>query len=351
MELISKYKIIFYMAIILAMVEVGLEYRSHERGWKTIIFSFKQPSASHNNHQEKTKYGPTADFPFRSPVIAQKKAKNTRRIWIASSSYGEDVYTAPEKIFPNRIQGFLQHHGTSRIQILNASKAGNTISKNIIDIKNNAPKWHPDIIVLYQMSNDITKLVSNRGINNTAKQDDAAIDNSIFSLLPVQGQKLEHIYERTTLYSNSKSLISPLVTKSKLLINDVDPKILNAFRNLLDQFISTSLAFNTKVVLCTFALSHGPNSINNPPAKIINSIFKFNKILSYKGWQNYVAAFNDIIRKKAHENNLILIDIASQMTGRSALFKDFFHFNENGHKNIADIIANNEEFIEAVNLP
>ncbi len=350
--LLWKYRIIIYIGIILFIVEVGLKYRAYKRGWETLLFGFNKPEVLESSDKTNSKmstYGPSEGFPFRSAIVEEKKPKKAVRIWMSSSSYGEDIYVSPDKIFPNLIKNQLELSVEMEVQTLNASRAGTTIGSNTQEIRELSAKWQPDIVVLYQMSNDLNSILAS-GLMQNQQQGEPKTPSSIYTFFqPIAPINAREFFEKTTLYANSKSLLTPSINYSRILQDHVDTRVIKVFTDSLEDYIKTAKSLEIEVMLCTFALSHGPDRNDDPPKDVMYPILRYNRYLSFKGWQNYVSEMNEVIRQKAMQNNIILIDVADQMTGKTSLFRDFFHFTKEGHKEVARIIGHDSDVIRLVN--
>jgi hypothetical protein len=126
---------ILWIGLFLALAEVALEYRAYLRGWDTMIFGAVRSEPGRSEPRPGLpKFGPTADFPFRGPVVKGPKPADSVRIWVAGGSHGEDIYLPPDVVFPNVIGSNLQLQGVS-VQVLNASRAGVPIDGDLAFLK------------------------------------------------------------------------------------------------------------------------------------------------------------------------------------------------------------------------
>ena len=340
---INNLSVIGLIITFIIIIEVGLEYRAYSKGWNTLLFGMKVREIVSNQQKKSPHYGPTNKFPFRSKIIANKKPNGAVRIWVSSSSYGEDIYVAADKIFPNLIGGATTLKVFETIQVLNASKAGLTVKSNTLELKKNGEIWLPDIVILYQMSNDISQLsAGNFSKNNVDLVEEDDLSAEIEKHRP---NYLIRIVERLTFYRNLKSLVTPMLNQAKFLSDSIDADANDEFKRRVEEFVIEAKNNGAEVVLCTFAISHDGRYLNDPPAAIMNSVLKFNEKLSYKGWVNTVKSFNDIIRKTAEKHNVILVDLYKEVTGKREYFRDFFHFTKKGHKKVAELISSNKKFI------
>ena len=90
---IRTFRVLFFILFFLILFETAAEVRAYFRGYNTILFGRNIPESNLDNPKPNSQiYGPTDSFPFRSSIISKEKTSETIRIWIASSSYSEDIY-------------------------------------------------------------------------------------------------------------------------------------------------------------------------------------------------------------------------------------------------------------------
>lgn len=344
--------LVLLIVLTLAATELVLEARAYNRGWNTLVFGMRAPTPSAGSGgpaaiAPQEGFGPTGDFPFRSRIAVRQKTEDVQRIWVASSSYGEDVFVPSERIFPNLIPGALARSGRPSVQVLNASKAGLTVDDNTRLIEAEGARWYVDLYVLYQMSNDIGQLSK----YPTSRANSSPTDGPP----PREGAPstgalawVTRLLENTTVYQNLKSLFAPLINGSKRLSDRIDPVAVSSFEGRVERFVDAAHAAGGKAVLCTFAVSDLDVAGGAPPLDVAMSVLKFNDQLSYRGWQDAVRSFNDTIRRVAERRNVVLIDVAEAMSGHREYFRDFFHFSEKGHSHLADVVGSNEALVSAL---
>lgn len=323
--------ILFYLVVI----EVGLEARAWSRRWPTPLFGQGQGSEV----LESVDFGPTADFPFRSPFAEAHKPAGVTRYWLASASFAEDVQQPPDALFAHLAAQALRADGQPS-QMLNCSRGGVTIAENLRDLDEGYARWLPDHVVLYQMSNDmdeISRLVladSGGGmappIAKAEEPAEAGID------LPLM---IDRFTEATITYAQLKNQISARMTRARVLSDDMGPRGEEAFELRIVQFIERTRALGTEPVLCTFATSHLEANLAALPEESANNLYRYNPHLSLRGWAASTARWNRALERVALEEGVALIDIAASIAGRADLFRDFTHFNAAGHEAMGAALA------------
>jgi len=141
---------LLWAALLLLVLELALELRAAKRGHRAELLGIEpgvEEAAGPN-----AAFGPTAAFPFRGPIVTPAEASGAGSIWIASSSYAEDVYIPVAKIFPTLLGATLER------PVLNASRGGLTILSNLEDLEASATEYAPRFVLLYQMSNDLDQI-------------------------------------------------------------------------------------------------------------------------------------------------------------------------------------------------
>lgn len=328
---------------ILLVVEFGLEIRANRRGYDTILFGSATRTSS-SQSATSAAFGPTTQFPFRSPVVARARTPGVDRIWLASASYGEDSYVEPHLIFPNLAAEMLGARGYPT-EILNASRAGNTIGSNIVFMNEQAAMWSPRAAILYQMSLDINilaeRLLGAPGDKGTDSVHDAEGATTIVAGPQTVGRPnvLVRYYESSTIYKTLKELMGGRATQQRVLAHTLGPRAAHMFRQVLLDFVASAKALEIEPILCTFATSHDASNIAQIPVAYLNSVFRYNIYLSMTGWVHAIAELNDVVREVAASESLELIDVEIALGGHPEFFRDYVHFNQRGHAALAELLA------------
>jgi hypothetical protein len=325
-------KILWWGLLFLFMAEVGLEYRAYRRGFDTIAFGSYQ------------RQGAEADAPAVSPTMQPanlgdqlgEKKSGEIRYWIASSSHAEDSYLSREVIFPTRLEGLLRESG-QRALVINASHAGMNIQANQTDLEARGNHIHPDIVILYQMSSQITEL-SKLLLSPRRSGSTKAKDPRIPPPPPPQPNMIVRLFENTSVYALLKGNLSNRLAGQRVLADTLGEQGDAAFERQVMAFVRTARRIGAEPVLCTFATSHTRSQFPSIPGAVSGFLFRYNMYLSVMGWLETVDRFNDVIRRIAAKEHLRLVELDTVLSGREAYFRDFVHFTPEGHARVAQAI-------------
>ena len=101
----------------------------------------------------------------------------------------------------------------------------------------------------------------------------------------------------------------------------------------LQSFIYLCKARNIIPVLMTM-----PSRLKEKPDQIILDTFN-NVSLDYSQFRELFDLFNNSIIKKAHENNIMVIDLAKEIPQENEFMCDIVHYTDKGARKIAGIIS------------
>ena len=248
-----------------------------------------------------------------------------------SASYAEDIYVEPENTFPN----LLADEGCPGrcLQVLNASKASKRIADNIADLKQLAAVWQPDIVLLYQMSLEINDLSAKYAGDYSSGDSPGLARHGIAPDWP--GQMLES----TAIYKLVRGQVTPRISLDRRMADELGPEADKDFEDRLIQVLDESASIGARLVLCTFATSHDERDRGHLPTAVQQFLVTYNLYLSPDGWLTMTERFNEIIRRLARDRHVPLADVSARVTGHAEYFRDFVHFNKQGHRAVAEVIG------------
>jgi hypothetical protein len=320
-----------WIALYLAVIEVGLEYRAHTRGYDTLLIH-RAAATVPSGTAKHAEYGPTLAFPFRSAVVTPAKVSGVRRVWIASSSHAEDTGLPAADIFPNRLGQRLSEAGCPT-QVINASRAGQTLTGHTKLAQSEGDRWQPDIVVLYQMSNDIGRIT--RIICEHRAAESPAASAAELPGVPLA----DRLVEQTSTWPLLKTNLTPLLIRQRVLRDELGDEADRIFESQLRELIAAWKSHHATPVLCTFATSHDSRNVDAAPLDTVNTILRYNMHLSMRGWVKTVEKWNTIIRRVAGDEKLAVIDVNAAVAGKTRYFRDFVHFTREGHDVVARTLA------------
>jgi len=325
----KAYHIVIFTLIVLAAVELVLEIKSNQAGWNTLLFG-SGSRTTHASSPEESVFGPTAEFPFRSEILASHSGV---RVWIGSSSYGEDVYLPAEVTFAHVAQLHLQERGL-QAHMLNSSKAGWSTVENTAALRSTGPEWKPDIVVLYQGYHDVrstllaSTLPDSDGPPSTMKP-----ASDPFGFARAAGQ----LGERTTSYSFLKIALTAPLRESRLLKTSLPSSLDADLLSRLDDFVDASTALGATPVLTTFAVSTLPGQAM--PARDRQQLLRWNSNTDPEAYVAAMIELNELVRTLGGRQDILVIDVADEVSGHSEFFRDFTHFTPEGHAAVGQVLA------------
>ena len=147
------------------------------------------------------------------------------------------------------------------------------------------------------------------------------------------------LIEQTTAFKHLKSIATSRLVKGRVLRDTLGPEGEREFERVLHEFLAEARGLGARPVLCTFATSHVRASLAKLPAEYELNLLRFNMDLSLLGWLDSIERYNRILERVAREENILCVDLASVLAGRSELFRDFWHLKAPGHEIAARSIA------------
>ncbi|MEW6657565.1 MAG: SGNH/GDSL hydrolase family protein [Thermodesulfobacteriota bacterium] len=272
---------------------------------------------------------------------SRKYAHPDRSLVFLGGSTTECMYVDAENRFPYLVGAILEQETGKKINSYNGAMAG-TNSLNALDVLvNKVIPLQPRVVVFMENINDLSTL----------------------------------LYEGT--YWNRNTSRSPIETlkKSKLvgkLLKEICiPNLNYAYRNLKSMFISApgdefagvrgkklqvdkdmltrefAMNLQTVVDVCQIrgivpVLMTQGNRITDHPDPVVAAYvnrFRQDTGLSYRDFKEIYDAFNETIRRVGRRNQVTVIDLAAAVPPDKNHFYDMVHFNDQGSRYAAGIIA------------
>ncbi len=314
-----------WIAAFLLAGELALELRARARGWPTPLLGGGVQDAAPGA------WGPAEGFPFRSRFVEPERARGVRRVWVASSSYGADAQLPAEQIFPTLLAERLSALGTPT-QVLNASEDGLATADNAALLRALGARWKPDVVVLYQMSNDVDHICARL---------ESGAETATVALGEASGGPgaVRRFVESTVVYQHLKTQVAARLAKGRRLRHALGPEGEELFAAAVHDFVEAARGTGAEPVLVTFATSHRGDQLASMPREYEYNLLRFNVVLSIYGWIDSIDRYNAVLEQVAREEGLRLVDLAGVMSGRSELFRDLWHMTPEGHRVAAETLA------------
>jgi hypothetical protein len=314
-------------------IESVLEVRAYIRGFDTIFFGKFQRQTSSAAGIPPSLPKPAATLTLDT---AEKRIGETR-YWIASSSHAEDIYLSRDLIFPSRLEKLLEKHGRL-VTVINASHAGMDIEANRADLESRGTAINPDVVILYQMSTQVTKLSKQLLSGKHLGSSKAKSEGQDRSKPTPPRSRISQLYENTSLYALLKGNVSTKLTGQRVLADSLGEPGDIQFEGQVKEFLNSARQLGAQPVLCTFATSHTRRQMPDVPNEVTELLFRYNVYLSLSGWFDAITRFNQILKRVADEQHIRLIDLDSVLSGHPEYFRDFVHFTPQGHEKVAETI-------------
>lgn len=353
---LRHFTLLLWTALFLVLGEVALELRARARGYGGLLFS---PDAltsvftgeDVNVSTEPTTavdgFGPTTDFPFRSRIVAETPPPGTTRIFIASASYAEDRQQAVTDIFPVLLEDELRTRGYD-VQIVNASSNAYSLGTAARVLREQGPRWKPDLVLTYHYSNDLDELaprllsVAGGGAPNASGEEAPveALDGADGTPRTETERPLpSRLMEATTAYVQAKNQIKARLVALRVLEPTLPPVLLAGLRERLEAVHAVVESLDAELVLVQFACSHPASQGGSLPTPYRNNLFRYNSHLSERAWREGVEQFNTLQAGYGAAHGLAVLDLPRYLAGEHAYFRDFCHLTPRGHRAAAQALA------------
>ena len=335
----ARYAVILWTLGFLAAGEFALEVRASARGFRTLLFGAPVSAATASAGE----FGPSARFPFRSRVAPQERRAGVPRIWIASASYAEPVRMPVEGIWPVLLQDELAARGLT-VEVLNASQAGWELHRSVRTLRQLGEAWAPDLVLVYQMSNDLDRVASalvGRVIEPTE-------DLAVAPDPPEPSSELNptEIARQTTAYEMMRSKLGPLVGDLRPQCDGQEPGINAAAAERIEARFRGVIACGRELgatpMLISFATAY-PDPEEPLPPEFAAGLKRANGLLSPAGWRRWVRLGDRSMRSVAAAEGVPVLEVATALDGREELFVDQYHFTLEGHRIFAERLADELE--------
>ena len=246
----------------------------------------------------------------------------------------ECLFVQEKTRFQNLSCRLLEEKRRKKTNSYNLGVSGMNSMMSINILINKLLPLKPDYVILMHNINDITTLTytgsywnkSNRELITEKEKISfwKKVRRIIFKIIP-------HIYTGIEKLTKRQNIDEWADYREKTYRIDTE-KILTLYKNSLNTFINICKSWNIKPVLMT-----QPNRflINKKP-KAFLARWNFD----YNDFYFTFNAMNNVIRKAAMQNNIILIDLEKEVPKDSLYIYDVVHLNDNGSILTSKIIAN-----------
>jgi hypothetical protein len=279
-------------------------------------------------------------------IVPSKKYDNPdMSIVFLGASTTECRYVAEDHRFPYLAGVLLEQQTGIKINSYNAARSGNHSLHSLDILLNKVLPLKPDIVVMLENINDLVVLLYESSYWNDKSSKpvifdiNKEIDANFYKI--VRDRYIPNL--AAAMHNFDKSLRS--LWKSGNKSNDEFAKIrgkqltvdkaamIAQFEMNLQSFIYLCKARNIIPVLMTM-----PSRFKEKPDKIILDTFN-NVTLDYSQFRELFNLFNKSIVKKAQENHIMVIDLATEIPQENEFMCDIVHYTDKGAGRIAGIIS------------
>lgn len=328
---------IFWAALCLLLLELGLEFRAAARGHRAVLL-MRDPGVDAAPNPNAV-FGPRPDFPYRSRVTAPAEAAAAHAVWLASSSYGEDVYIPVRELFATHLATALGQ------PVINASRGGMTIPLNVAALRTEAAAFAPEFALLYQMSNDLDQVATELAARMpTGATPGGATEGDPQDPAPTTATGFAPVapwFQEMTVYRHLKGHVASRLAQHLPLWDAMpDPALARSlFLARVTTFVEAARAVGAQPVLITFATAYDNTNVDQVPGALARQNLAMNTTLSSRGWIATITAWNAALKAYGAEAGIPVIDLAGTFTGRTELFRDFWHLTPEGHAAVGAFLA------------
>jgi lysophospholipase L1-like esterase len=330
------------------------------------VHPFLQATLTTRNNKENPALS-IDSFGFRGEEIIKEKPENAYRIFVLGGSTVLNVQIPYRKTFAKLLEDKLQkEYPNKKIEVLNAGMDGFTTEHSIIQYLFYVKDFHPDLIITWQGINDMYYSCQNPAFVKSPYESDYS--HQLGSLANV-------------MHSYFDNLNSPIVVNFHLRIIDLLSHMFayNFYSDINPRFNSSILMkiadlklFPYKPISMNFSQSLGsyrrnlttliretgedktPIIVGNQPflydMKLDNPKIPFqwymqrsclnkdNQYPNTKSLINGINIFNETTETVSKENNVIFLDLNSQIPKNSDYFLDDVHLNIKGNVKVEEIL-------------
>ena len=254
-----------------------------------------------------------------------------------------------EKRFPYLTGVFLEKEMGININSINASRTANNTMNTLDVLLNKIIPMKPDIAIMMHNNNDVAIMLYEKTYWNNSPSRCLIFDINEYALnnfFKITRDKFIPNIARELRLAGAR-LRTLLRTKSMDKSNDEFTKMRNTKVNyntaeMVEQFEMNLQTFITicKIRKITPVLMTMASRFTEIPDKAIIDRFK-GVAISYEEYKHIFDLFNDSIRKKTLENDILLIDLADKIPPEKEFIYDVIHYNNSGSMKAAEVIKDN----------
>jgi lysophospholipase L1-like esterase len=269
---------------------------------------------------------------FRGPEIEDPKPEGRIRIaYLGGSTTFCAEVSGEETTWPHLVWQKLQAaYPKSRFDYLNAGVPGYGLGEVLRSLEQRVQNFKPDIIIVYEATNDISydtrELARKQGIY----QGDAD-DPSWLAKRSVAWYLIE---KNLQIYARQKGALS---NDTRLVFEP--SSLARGFRQRLTQLVQTSKKVAPIVAVATFSTKFRRTQSKEEQLQAANTSLYYMPYMSVSGLLDAFEEYNAVVRQVAKETGVVLIDGENEIPGDDLHFNDSVHFKDEGSRIMAHRVA------------
>ncbi len=253
----------------------------------------------------------------------------------------ECLYVDEDNRFPYLVGRLIENRTGLKVNSYNSGVSGSNSFHSIIVLLTKVIPLKPNIVIICHNINDLNFLLYEKnywGQNPTRsiiftrsslRDTLRKIKNFMF---PNLYRELANIFHFNIVNKIPDEFAH--IRGQKITINR--EQLLSEFRKNLQIFIDICRDRDTIPVLMT-----QENRFIDKPDPVVIALMKdmLNSSITYSAYKEIYNLFNQVIREKGEENNILVIDLAKKVPQDKRCIYDVVHFNNNGSRLAANIIV------------
>lgn len=272
---------------------------------------------------------------------SQKHQHPDAMIVFLGGSTTECMYMDEEKRFPYVVGTILEQKTGKKINSYNAGMSGNNSLHSIDILVNKVIPLKPQVVVFMENINDLSVLVYegtywNRNTSRSPIETLARVKLVGKFLKEILIPNLNYAYRSLKKTLSQKEGDEFAGARGKKLQLDKE-RLIKEYEMNLQAIVSLCRAWGTNPVLMTQA-----NRVTANPDPVVSAYlgrYGSETGLSYAEFKDLYDSFNEAIRRVGQRNEVIVIDLASEVPQDKKYLYDMVHFNDFGSQYAAGIIA------------
>lgn len=283
-----------------------------------------------------SRFGPITinSLGFRGPEIADPKRAGTVRIAFlgASTTFCAEA-SSNDAVWPHLVVASLRKRFTgTRFDYVNAGIPGYTVSSSTRNLELRVSPLHPDLIVIYHATNDLSGEL--RGM--------AARESGAASIAPPESSWLSrHSLLWNLVTKNLQLMLARSAAESESRVSTrVDPEALGTgFRKDLTTLVRAGKATGAKVALVTFSTQLRARQDAAARRTAMQSALLYMPGFDFDQLLAAYRRYNVIIREVASSEAVLLVEGENEIPGDPKHFVDSVHFTDAGNSAQAARVA------------